>query len=250
LLLPDVPGSIRLAALWAATEYGAWGYLFDAVKTGESAFRRAFGTSFFDWLESNPEQAQCFNEFMTELSRQHAPAVVEAYDFSHFATVVDVGGGEGYLLGALLRAHAHLSGVLFDLPSVIETAKHQWAGSEVVGRCRFVGGNFLNAVPPGGDVYVLKYILHDWDDADAATILRNCRSAMPSTGRILVIDGVVPQDNTPSLGKLADVNMMLVLGGRERTEREFSELFASARLKLTEIVPTKMGLSIIEGSPA
>jgi O-methyltransferase domain/Dimerisation domain len=226
----------------------AWEELLFGVKTGEMPFRKAHGGTLFDFLEQHPEDLAVFGESMTSLSATENPAIAAAYKFSGIGTLVDVGGGHGSLLATILKANPKLEGVLFDQPSVIARAeKDQHVTAKGVSqRCRRESGNFFEAVPKGGDAYIMKYILHDWNDEECVRILANCRAAMNEKGRVLVADAVIPPGNDPGWGKLLDIQM-LVIGGRERTKAEFAEMFAAAGLKLTRVVPTKCPLSIVEG---
>jgi hypothetical protein len=185
---------------------------------------------------------------MSSLSQAENPAITAAYTFPKGRTLVDVGGGHGSLLAAILKQNPTLKGVLFDQGAVIARAENDkyLAARGVVQRCRLESGNFFEAVPKGGDAYIMKYILHDWNDDECVKILANCRAAMNEKGKVLVVDNVVSAGNDPSWGKLLDIQM-LIIGGRERTKEEFAALFAAAGLKLVRIVPTKCPLSIVEG---
>ena len=186
---------------------------------------------------------------MTSLSTAENPKIAAAYKFSRIRTLVDVGGGHGSLLATILKANPKLKGVLFDQPSVIARAeKDQHVTAKgIAERCTLVSGSFFEGVPEGGDVYIMKYILHDWNDEECVKILANCRAAMNTKGRVLVVDNVIPPGNDPHWGKLLDTQM-LIIGGRERTKKEFAGLLAKAGLKMIRVVPTKYPLSIVEGS--
>ena len=205
----------------------------------------------FEYLQEHPQAAAEFNDAMTFTSQKQADAVSQAYDFSRAGTVVDVGGGHGFLLSSLLKANAALSGILFDLPSVASTARKLLCNAGLEKRCQVMEGSFFAGVPQGGDLYVLKYIIHDWDAADALRILKNCRKAMTPNDKLLVIDAIVPSNN-PSFGKTwADIEMMVLLpNGRERTEAEFCDLFQRSGFVLRNIFPMRSELSIIEAVPA
>ena len=186
---------------------------------------------------------------MTSLSTAENPKIAAAYKFSRIRTLVDVGGGHGSLLATILKANPKLKGVLFDQPSVIARAeKDQHVTAKgIAERCTLVSGSFFEGVPEGGDAYIMKYILHDWNDEECVKILANCRAAMNTKGRVLVVDNVIPPGNDPHWGKLLDTQM-LIIGGRERTKKEFAGLLAKAGLKMIRVVPTKYPLSIVEGS--
>ena len=245
-----VPGSMHAAALMLGEKYlqDAWAQLLHGVKTGEIPFLEAHGVPQFDYLEKHPEDLKVFGEAMTSVSSMENPAIAAAYKFSGIRTLVDVGGGNGSLLSTILKANPKLKGVLFDLPSVSARAKQDRhvTAKGIAERCTLESGNFFEAVPKGGDAYMMKRTLHDWDDEQCTKILANCSAAMNEKGRVLVVDAVIPPGNGPDRGKLLDMQM-LVIGGRERTKREFATLFGEAGLKLTRVVTTKCPLSIVEG---
>jgi hypothetical protein len=245
-----VPGSMHALALLFGEKYmeDAWAQLLDGVKTGEIPFLKAHGVSEFEYLEKHPDDLTVFGEAMTSVSSTENPAIAAAYKFSGIRTLVDVGGGNGSLLATILKANPKLKGVLFDLPSVSARAKQDRhvTAKGIAERCTLESGDFFEAVPRGGDAYIMKRTLHDWDDQRCAKILANCRSAMSEKGRVLVVDAVIPPGNDPDRGKLLDMQMF-VIGGRERTKQEFATIFREAGLKLTRVVPTKCPLSIVEG---
>jgi hypothetical protein len=252
LLRTNVDGSIRSLAILYGEEWlwQAYGRMLYSVQTGRPAFDHTHGQPFFDYLHDHPTAAAQFNEAMSGYSSQEAAAILAAYDFSGVSTVVDVGGGHGALVAALLQNHPHLSGMVFDLAPVIAGAQRRLADAGVGARATCVAGDFFAALPSGGDVYVLKSVLHDWDDAAALRILRTCRQAMAQQARLLVAERVIPLGNTPAEAKLFDINMLVVAGGQERTEREYGALFQAAGFNLTRIIPTRSPLNLIEGVPA
>jgi hypothetical protein len=245
-----VPGSMHAAALMFGEKYqeDSWAELLHGVKTGEIPFLKAHGVSLFEYLEKHPEDLKTFGETMTSVSSTENPAIAAAYKFSGIRTLVDVGGGNGSLLATILKANPKLKGVLFDLPSVSTRAKQNRhvTAKGIAERCTLESGDFFEAVPKGGDAYIMKRTLHDWDDERCAKILANCCAAMSEKGRVLVVESVIPPGNDPDRGKLLDMQM-LIIGGRERTKREFATIFGEAGLKLTRVVPTKCPLSIVEG---
>jgi predicted O-methyltransferase YrrM len=190
-----------------------------------------------------------FNDAMTGWTAHLADSVVAAYDFSGVGTVVDVGGGLGLMLSTILRANAATSGVLFELPHVAAAAATFLKKAGVAERATTVGGDFFESVPDGGNTYVLAQILHDWDDEQSGQILRNCRRAIPADGRLLVVEEVIPAPNEPSIGKWLDLHMLVMLGGRERTEAEYAALLADAGFELTRVIPTHAGAGIVEAVP-
>jgi hypothetical protein len=244
------PGSMHAVALLFEDRFvrDPWAQLLHGIKTGEVPFLTAHGISPFQYLEEHPETLKIFGEAMSSVSSSENPAISAAYRFSEMETVVDVGGGHGSLLGAILKANPKLKGVLFDQPSVCARAKQDRhvTPKGIAERCTLQSGDFFERVPEGGDGYMMKRVLHDWDNERCATILSNCRSAMTKKGRVLVIDSVIRPGNEPDRGKLLDMQM-LVMGGRERTKQEFAKLFQDAGLKLNRVVPTKCPLSIVEG---
>lgn len=244
------PGSMHAAALLFGEKYqeDARAQLVQGLKTGEIPFVKAHGVSFFEYLEKHAEDFKVFGESMTSVSSTENPAIAAAYKFSGMRTLVDVGGGNGSLLGTILKANPKLKGVLFDLPSVSASAKQDRhvTVKGIAERCTLESGDFFEAVPKGGDAYMMKRTLHDWDDERCSKILANCCAEMNENGRVLVIDSVISPGNGPDRGKLIDMQM-LIMGGRERTKQEFAALFRNAGLKLTRIVPTKCPLSIVEG---
>lgn len=247
LLSSDAPSSRRSFARMAGAEfYRSWGGLLSSVETGSAAFDKAFGKPFFRYMSENPDRWQIYDEAMTGVHDGETIPVLDAYDFAPFRTIVDVGGGNGHALAALLRRHPDARGVLFDLPQVAERARQTVSRRGVSNRLEFAGGDFFDSVPPNGDAYLLRHVLHDWDDDEAAAILRNCRKAMRPEGRVLVVETVIPSGNQACFGKWLDL-MMLLVGGRERTRDQYLELFSEAGLRPTRIVPTAHEVSIIEG---
>jgi O-methyltransferase len=245
----DAPDSIRDYILLVGEEFywRPWDHLLYSVRIGRPAFEQVHGADFFTFLARDPGASAVFDAAMTSRSAQENDAIASAYDFSDLGTIIDVGGGRGSLLAAILRANPGLSGVLFDRPQVVAEARHQLEAAGLGGRCEVVAGDFFASVPAGGDAYLLKRVLHDWDDERAGAILRNCHRAMPGHGRLLAIDLVVPPGNDPSLGKLFDLLMLVQVGGRERTEAEFQALLASAGFELKAVTPTLSLVSVVEG---
>jgi hypothetical protein len=251
-LRSDAPDSIHNWALFVGSEaeLQSWAHLSYSVRTGKPAFEHIFGKGWFDYLDDQPEMAQIFNKLMTGGSTSDAAAIIEAYDFSVYRKIVDIGGGHGALLAHILEQNPQSSGVLFDAPSVIAGATGAIDTQVNQGRAERVAGNFFEAVPNGGDAYVLKYIIHDWDDERAITILKNCRHAMSDNGRVLLVEMVIPAGNAPSPGKFLDLEMLLYFYSRERTEAEYRDLLQQAGLELITITPTASPFSIIEAAAA
>ena len=250
-LQSDVPESERDWAIAWGEEwlYRPWGGLLDNVKTDEPAFDRIFHMGFWEYLGSNSEAGKAFDQAMTSRSRGEFTAVLSTYDFSGISKIVDVGGGRGELISAILKANPNMQGVLFDQPTAIEGARRLVDSEGVSDRCELVGGSFFESVPAGGNAYILQAVLHNWNDSNATVILQNCRQAIGDNGRLLIIDNVLSTGNDPSPGKIADINMMVLVGALERTESEFRGLLGAAGFRLTKVIPNR-GRSIIEGEPA
>ena len=248
-LRSDSPGSVRNTARFFGGRlvHGSWAEIVNTIRTGETGVKLAFGAEAFEYLEANPAESALFNAAMTDYSRQEGAAVAQTYDFSRLNRLVDIAGGHGFLLQTVLQRNPHLTGVVFDLPHVIESAGPAIASYGLDGRLGTATGDFFQSVPAGADGYLLKHIVHDWDDERAAAILRNCHDAMAPNGRLLVIEVVIPPGNEPSFGKLLDLEMLSVAGGRERTEGEYRELFAAAGFRLAGVYPTASPVSIVEG---
>jgi hypothetical protein len=247
-LQTGVPSSLRaFAIMQSELQYRAYGEVLHSVKTGETAFNLVCGQELFPYLTQHPTAAAVFDEAMTGYTTQVAATVAAAYDFSQFGALVDVGGGYGTLLRAILQTNPALHGVLFDLPHVAEDAKKRIAAAGLTERCSIIGGDFFATVPTGGDAYLLKSIIHDWDEERAVTLLRNCHRAMAARSKLLVIEAVLPPGNTSFFHKWADLTMLVITGGRERTEAEYRALFAAADFQLTQIIPTASEMSVIEG---
>ena len=221
-----------------------------SVKTGEPALKHVMGTELFEYLAAHPREGTVFNAAMGDFGRGVSEAVVQAYDFSGVATIVDVGGGHGTLLSTILRGNAHLKGILFDLPQVANGARGLMASAGVANRCEIHGGDFFAEVPAGGDAYILSWIIHDWDRGRAVTILKRCRQAMSSTGRLRLVEAIIPAGNEPHAGKIMDFVMLTALGGQERTEEQYEDLLQEAGFRLSAVVSTASPMSVIEGRPS
>jgi len=249
-LLTGVPGSLRALATTELGEehYPAWGNLLFSVRTGELAFDNVFGMPNWQYWAGHDEHAQVFNRAMSEMTAVIEPAVLSICDFSPFTTIVDIGGGRGTLMSSILRAYPAARGIVLDLPHVIEQGRQLIAEQHVEDRCELVPGDFFKEVPRGGDAYILKWVLHDWDDERSIAILKNCHRAMVPDGRLFVVEAPLPRRNEPSLHKLMDVNMLVMTGGRERTEDEYRTLFDAAGFELTRLTVTPLELAVLEGA--
>ena len=248
-LASDSPNSLRDFAIFIAhpVHTAAYSHIMHSVRTGESAFKQAHGAEVFDYFTTDSDFFPALNNAMTAISRREARAIAAAYPFSAFETLADLGGGRGLLLAEVLNNVPSLQGTLLDLPEVAAGAEATFDEVGVRDRVSVHGGSFFDAIPISADAYMMKYIIHDWDDGKATAILRNCAEAMTATGKVLVIDSVIPEGNEPHVGKLLDIEMLLVPGGRERTRAQFDKIFAAAGLKLTKVIPTATHLSIVEG---
>jgi SAM-dependent methyltransferase len=250
-LATGTPGSLRgRAILSGEIFYTAWGALLHSVLTGVPAFDHQFGAPSYEYLGRHPDVAAVFNETMASATSLAADALATVYDFGGATTVVDVGGGSGALLARILRAGPHLRGILFDLPEVAPAADGVLVGAGVADRCRVVAGDFFaDELPADGDVYVLSWIIHNWDDERSVALLRNCRRAMAHDAHLLLVERVLPPDDEPSPLALWDLHMLVMTTGRERTEDEFRTLLAAADLELTQVVETDGPRCVIEASP-
>ena len=254
-LRSDAPHSMRRWAIWTGAPFyrEAWSDLENAVRTGEPSFARVHGTDLFGYLEDHPGAAAIFDGAMKDIAGNFLAGILAVYNFADRSTVVDVGGGSGTLLAAILQAVPRARGVLFDIPAVVASAGPVMQAAGVAERCQTVPGNFFDEVPPEGDLYILSNIIHDWDDDKALRILRTCRAAMAANSRLLIIELVLPDDARPSMGKLLDLEMLSVTpNGRQRTEAEYVELLARAGLQATGVVPALPGspASYVEAAPA
>ena len=248
LLRTDVPGSQRAYAIMMGAEFhAAWGELLHSVRTGQPGFQKRFGLPFFQYMAGNPERHSIYDAAMTAVHGAETEPMLDACDFSAFKTVVDIGGGNGQVMAAILRRHPGLQGIVFDLPAVADRARSTAWPADVANRIRIEGGDFFAGVPAGADAYLMRHVIHDWEDPEAVAILRRCREAMAPGGKVLVVEMVIPPGNEPSFGKWLDL-MMLLVAGRERTEEEYDRLLAAAGLKLDCVTPTASDVSVVEGT--
>ena len=226
-------------------------HILQTIKTGTPGLDIEFGAGLFEFLAQHPENAAAFDQAMSERTAAYAPSVADSYDFSDIRTVVDVGGGNGTLLIEILRTHPHLHGVLLEIPTVAAHADAVLDAIEIADGYQVQAGNFFEHVPPGADCYLLANVLHDWDDARSIQILRNCRRSMLGGGRVLIIERLIPQDSTDTVPTLlSDINMLVLIGGRERTNAEYGELLRAAGINLGKIRPVAFPYGVIEGLAA
>jgi hypothetical protein len=248
LLRRDVPDSLYPVALLygAPWLWDVYGRMLHSVQTGRSAFTKVHGEPFYDFLEHETQAASEFNDAMDGYSRLEAAAIAAAYDFSDDIKVIDIGGGTGMLLATLLARHRRLTGVVFDRPRVVAAAERQFEEMGVADRAAWAGGDFFAAVPGGGDLYLLKSVLHNWDDDSALDLLRCCRRAMAEGARLLIAERLMPEGTGPSQARMFDVNMLVVPGGRERTVLEYRQLLERAGFAGLRVIDTDCPLSLIE----
>jgi O-methyltransferase domain/Dimerisation domain len=251
-LRADAPRSVagRARLVGRPFHWQAYGALEHSIRTGEAAFAAVHGESIWDYLAKRPDEQNVFDKAMTTLSQAVADAVVRSYDFGQFGTVVDVGGGRGMLLSALMLRYPSVDGVLFDQPDVVAGARELLSAAGVTQRCQVVGGSFFDSVPEGGDAYLLKSVIHDWPDAESVEILRACRRSMPMHGRLLLVEQLLDGSPDPLGTAFSDLTMLVVAGGQERTTHEYASLLATAGLALTRTVPTDSDVFILEAAPA
>ena len=254
LLADNTPGSLRHWVIWWGHNlWPVWGNLMFSIKTGRSARTLLTGSEGFGHLERDPATAEVFNKAMAELTTLAAADVVGAYDFTGFRQIVDVGGGHGQLLAAILRASPSTRGILFDLPHAIDGATRHLHDTGLSDRAQCVAGDFFEAVPGGCDAYVLKSVIHDWDDQRARLILNNCRRAMPDNSRLILVERVMPTRLEPSVEHRAlartDLSMLVALGAGERSEADFRALLSSAGFEMGRLITTEMAYSLIDAFP-
>jgi hypothetical protein len=249
LLRADAPDSLRDFAVMMGEDWmwQAWGELPYSVSTGGVAHAKAQGMGSFEYFQKNAAAGKVFNAAMTNFTRAAIPAILESYDFSGINVLADIAGGHGLLLASILKAHPHLRGILFDLPFVIEGATGLLAEHDVVDRVEAVPGDFFKGVPAGADAYMMKHIVHDWDDESSIKILKNIHAGLSGKGKVLIIEMVIPEGNEPHPSKALDILMLLMEGGKERTRDEYGALLDVAGFRLTRVIPTKSPYSVIEG---
>lgn len=242
------PGAARATILTIASPWWSSGFgeLMYSVQTGKSGFEKMVGMPIFDWFAKNPEEASLFNETMVGIHGAEPAAVAAAYDFSGVKTIMDVGGGTGNLLTTVLGKYPESRGILYDLPHVVHDAPAMIQSRGLTDRVTTQAGSFFDSVPSGADAYMLSHVIHDWSEEQCLQILNNCRQAMNPSSRLLIIEMVLPEGNTPHPGKILDMMMLVGPGGRERTEEEYGKLLDKAGLRLTRVVPTQSAVSVVE----
>jgi SAM-dependent methyltransferase len=249
-LCSDVPGSVRSWLLaHGRIIWRAIGELPYSVETGQPGFDRAYGMPVFEYFAQHPDAAALASRSMLEFHGAEAAAVASACDLADVKSLVDLGGGVGNLLEALLMANPHLTGILFELPHVARLAAQRLQAAGLNERCDVVSGDFFETPPPVADVYLLSHVIHDWDDAQCQKLLRNCRDVMPTDSRLLIVEVVLPGPNQPSLGNLLDLMMLVGQRGQERTIAQYETLVAQAGFRVQRVVPTSSAVSVIESVP-
>jgi hypothetical protein len=252
-LVTGVPGSIRSMIVFkgGGHYFAPFGEILYSIQTGQSARTKMYGMNGFEYLRRHPEMARVFDDAMTNISELSASAIASAYDFGRWCSLMDVGGGNGILLAAILKVHRALRGVLADRPHVLERARQRgFLGGELEGRSTMLDCDFFRQVPSGCRAYIMKHVIVDWDDERAHAILANCRQAIPADGVLLVVDFALPEGNTRSAGKLADIAMLVLTGGKVRTVQEYRDLFDGAGFRLNQAIPVPGDLQILEAMPA
>ena len=247
-LRTGAPGSARATLLTLGSPWfvAAFENIMYSLETGATGFEKAMGMPVFDYFGQHPDEASLFSETMVGIHGAEPPAVAAAYDFSNFKTVVDVGGATGNMLAAILARHAEPRGVLFDMPHVVGDAAALLKERGVESRVTIEAGDFFKGVPAGGDAYVLSHVIHDWNEDQCLTILGHCRKAMKPDSRLLLVEMVLPAGDTPHPGKIFDIVMLVVPGGQERTEAEYTQLLGKAGFRVTRVVPTESAVSVVE----
>ncbi len=235
------PESMRYTAIAQMGEDHSlgWGNGLHSLRTGEIAFDQATGMSIWDYYVQHPVLEQKFSRCMSSMGTAIAQAVAASYDFSGFNTIVDVGGAKGSLISTILQANPYLKGILFDLPQIVADVQDD-------SRLQAISGNFFESIPTGGDAYLMRWIIHDWDDEKSSIILKTCHQAMPDHGKLLLVESIIPPGNDPSSAKFVDLIMLLMTGGKERTEAEYRALLRASGFELTRVIPTPSAMSIIE----
>ena len=249
VLRSDAPGSYRAAAQLAHPIFSAWDGLHHSLYTGEPGFQKVFGAPVFHYIGTHPELGPAFDAGMTSMNFYETDAMLDAYDFAGVSVLADIGGGNGSLISAVLQRYPQMTGIVFDQDHAAGRAQETVRASGVADRCTVISGNFFSAIPPGADAYLLRHVIHDWTDEQSIQILRQCRKVIPVTGRLLIVDSVVPAGNAPSPAKDYDILMMIYPGGRERTEEEFRTLCRASGFDLISTTPTASMVSVLMAKP-
>ena len=239
-----------LAIMMGEEHYRCWGELLYSLETGKKSFDKLYGQPIFDYLGEHPDAAKIFDAAMTSVHGRESLPMAQAYDFSQFGSMVDIGGGNGSLLATILGEYETLTGAIYDLPSVINRTRESLGSLPAGDRIELLSGNFFETAPEGFDCYLMRHIIHDWTDEECGIILKNCHAAMPDDAKLLIAESVIPAGNEPFFGKLLDLTMMLIPGGKERTEDEYRALLAKNGFEMTQVVPTETEVSFVEAVKA
>ena len=250
-LKPDHPGLAydSILASCSPAVIAAWEKMPEVLEHGGVGFERAFGRGWFEWLSERPELSARFNKSMAGVFGMEPPLVAEAYDFSQFDSIVDVGGGNGNLLSHILSRHQGPSGLVFDQPHVVAEAPALLNERGISDRIATQGGDFFESVPPGFDACILSHVIHDWEEDLAVKILENCRKAIQPGGKLLILEWILPEGDTPHVAKVVDINMMMLMGGEERTGKQYARLLEKSGFQMNRIIPTACECSIVEALP-
>jgi hypothetical protein len=252
-LRSDVPGSLCSYLRWITSSFLFRNYadLMYSVQTGEPTVEHLFGKPTFSYLRANPQLSRIFDDAMTSFSQMVSTALLQAYDFSGINVIADLGGGQGALLAAILQKYPTMHGLLLERESVLPEARKRFQECALTERCSSMAVDFFQSVPGGADAYLMKSIIHDWDDQRAGIILKNCREALRNvaSGRLILVEAIVPQVNEPHMSKLTDIQMLVLAGGRERTREEFQQLLAHSGFRMTRVVPAQSFVSVVEAVP-
>jgi hypothetical protein len=250
-LRSGVPGSVRTSILSISGDLFIipWSKLLLSVQSGQPSFDKHFGAPFFDYIAGVPEEAAWFHDMLIGFNYPDAPAVAAAYDFTPFTKIADIGGATGHMLTTVLASHPGPCGIVFDLAENQAGAEELIKSRNMSDRVAFTAGSFFESVPPGCELYMMSHVLHDWSEAQCLSILGNCRKAMPATGRLLIVEMVLPEGNSFHPGKMLDISMLTLTPGQERSEAEYRALLAKAGFKLNRVIPTTAAVSIVEALP-
>jgi len=247
----NVPGSVRDYAIFAPHDGNvlAWTKFMDVVMTGKSSFTDVNGCGYWEYFQNHPEIGERYNKAMAAKTSQVFSALLKSYDFSQFNTLIDVGGGLGTILASILSNNPQMRGCLYDQSSVIQAAKSFLGAQGVINHCKLISGDFFESIPKGYDAYLMKNVLHEWEDKQALKILKNCRASIPKHGKLLILEAVLGKDNTLHPGKWMDLHMMVAEGGRERTEQEFCNLLQVSDFELKKVIALRAAVAVIEAEP-
>jgi hypothetical protein len=252
-LRSDVPDSLRSYMRWITSSFLFRNYadLMYSVQTGQPTVEHLFGKPTFGYLRANPELSRIFDDAMTSFSQMVSTALLQTYDFSGIKVIADLGGGQGALLAAILQKYPTMHGLLLEHESVLPEARKRFQESALTERCSTMAVDFFQSVPGRADAYLMKSIIHDWDDQHAGIILKNCYEALRNveSGRLILVEAIVPQANEPHMSKLTDIQMLVLAGGRERTREEFQQLLAHSGFRMTRVVPAQSFVSVVEAVP-